>query len=66
MSKCDFKLQSNFIEINFWHGCSSVNLLHNFRTPFSKSASGWLLLYTEKTLFFVGKVQLDHRLYLRI
>ena len=24
--------------------CSSVNLLHIFRTPFSKSTSGWLLL----------------------
>ena len=28
------KLQSNFIEITLRHGCSSVNLLHFFRTPF--------------------------------
>ena len=29
MLKCDLiKLQSNFIEIAHWHGCSPVNLLH--------------------------------------
>ena len=28
------KLQSNFIEINFWHGCSSVNLLYLFQNTF--------------------------------
>ena len=27
-----------------WHRCSSVNLLHIFRTPFSKNTYGWLLL----------------------
>ena len=37
------KLQSNFIEIALWHGCSPVNLLHIFRTPFLKNTSGWLL-----------------------
>ena len=26
------------------HGCSPVNLLHIFRTPFSKNTSGGLLL----------------------
>ena len=35
---------SNFIEITLWHGCSPVNLLHIFRTPFSKNTPGWLLL----------------------
>ena len=30
-------------EIALQHGCSPVNLLHIFRTPFSKSTSGWLL-----------------------
>ena len=56
MSKCDFnkehpcrsvisnKLQSNFIEITFRHGCSPVNLLQIFRTPFSMNISGRLLL----------------------
>ena len=51
MPKCEFnkvaiKLQSNFIEIALWHGCSPVNLLHIFRTPFPRNTSGWLLLYT--------------------
>ena len=35
----------NFIEITLRHGCSPVNLLHIFRTPFFKNTSGWLLLY---------------------
>ena len=47
--------QSTFIEITLWHGCSPVNLLHIFRKHFSKNASGWLLLYTEQTLFFWWK-----------
>ena len=38
------KLQSNFIEIALWHGYSSVNLLHIFRTLFYKNTSEWLLL----------------------
>ena len=38
------KFQSNFIEIALRHGCSAVNLLHFFRTPFLKNTSGWLLL----------------------
>ena len=28
------KVASNFIEITLQHGCSPVNLLHIFRTPF--------------------------------
>ena len=38
------KFQSNFIEITLRDGCSPVNLLHIFRTHFSKNTSGWLLL----------------------
>ena len=34
----------NFIEITLQHGCSSVNLLNIFRTPFYKNTSGGLLL----------------------
>ena len=34
------KLQSNFIEITFRHGCSPVNFLHIFRTSFLKNSSG--------------------------
>ena len=36
-------LQSNFIEITFWHVCSPVNLLHIFRIPFLKKTSGRLI-----------------------
>ena len=38
------KIASNFIEITLRHGCSPVNLLHNFKTPFPKNTSGGLLL----------------------
>ena len=33
-----------FYEVTRRHGCSPVNLLHIFRTPFSKSTYGKLLL----------------------
>ena len=38
------KLQSSFMEITLRHGCSPVNFLHIFRTPFLKNTSGRLLL----------------------
>ena len=41
-----FYLQSNFIEITLRHGCSPVNFRHIFRTPFTKTTSGRLLLYS--------------------
>ena len=47
IGKCDFNkvLQlNNFIEITLRHGCSLVNSLHIFRTPFSKITSGGMLL----------------------
>ena len=37
-------LLCNLIEITLRHGCSPVNLLHIFRTPFPRNTSGWLLL----------------------
>ena len=43
-SVISIKLQINFIEIALRHGCFSVNLLHIFRKPFIKNASGRLLL----------------------
>ena len=43
-SAISMKLQSNFIEIALRHGCSPVNLLHIFRTPFPKNTSEGLLL----------------------
>ena len=45
MPKCDFnKVALQFTEITLQHGCSPVNLLHIFRTPFLKNSSEWLLL----------------------
>ena len=38
------KLQSSFIEITLRHGCSPVNFLHIFETPFPKNTSDGLLL----------------------
>ena len=32
-------LQSKFIEVTLWHGCSPVDLLHIFSTPFLEAAS---------------------------
>ena len=43
-SVISIKLQSKFIEITLWHGCSPVNLLHIFRTSFPKNIHGGLLL----------------------
>ena len=46
MPKCDFIEISkcNFIEITLRHGCSSIHLLHIFRTLFYKNTSGGPLL----------------------
>ena len=49
-SVISIKLQSNFIETTLRHGCSSMNLLHIFRTPFYKSTYGGLLLASEALL----------------
>ena len=43
MPKCDFN--KNAKQIALLHGCSHVNLLHIFRTPFPKNTSGGLLLH---------------------
>ena len=41
MPNSDFnKFACNFIEIALQHGCSPVNLLHLFRTPFLSNTSG--------------------------
>ena len=43
--KCDFNRVALQLYWNHtWHECSPENLLHVFRTPFPKSASGGLLL----------------------
>ena len=46
-------LKCNFIEITLRHGCSSVNLLAIFRTPFSRNTSEWLLVIATISLFLV-------------
>ena len=45
------KVALQLIEITLRHGCSPVNLLHIFRTPFLKNTSGWLLLSFDKCLY---------------
>ena len=53
-SAISVKLQSNFIEITLRHGCSPLNLLYIFRTPFTKNTFWRLLLkkYLEQTKRF--------------
>ena len=46
----------NFIEIAFPHGCSTVNVLHIFRTPFPKNTSGRLLLRVADSALY-GKIR---------
>ena len=43
-SAISIKLLCSISEITLRHGCSHVNLLHIFRTPFLKNTFGWLLL----------------------
>ena len=51
-SVISINLQSNFIEITLWHGCSPINLLHISRTPFLKNISGRLLLKVDSINFW--------------
>ena len=44
------KFQSSFIEITLQHGCSPVNALHIFRTPFPYNTSGRLLVSGSNSL----------------
>ena len=55
ITKCN--LLCNFIEIALRHGCSPVNLLNIFRTPFPRNISGWLLLniITSLSLLFFSR-----------
>ena len=46
MPKCNF----NKVAKQLRHGCSPVNLLHIFRTPFPRSTSGWLLMNVGRAL----------------
>ena len=51
-SVISIKLLCNFIKIALRHGCSPVNLLHIFRTPFSRNTSGWLLLHVLDIIYW--------------
>ena len=42
---CRSMILIKFIKIALRHGCSTVNLLHIFKTPFSNNTSEELLLY---------------------
>ena len=55
-SVISIKLQSNFIEIVLRYGCSPVNYLHNFITPFRKNTSGGVLLTDHYKLFLLPVV----------
>ena len=50
-SAISINVQSNFIDIALQHGCSPVNFLHIFRTPFPMKTSGRLLLTILFSLF---------------
>ena len=43
-------------QIILLHGCSPVNVLHIFRTPFFKNTSGWLLLSNVSFRISTGKL----------
>ena len=58
-SVISMKLQSNFIETTLRHGCS--NLLHIFRTPFSKDTSGGMLLSLHKNTLAKSKSKLPNK-----
>ena len=48
--KCDFnKIGMEFIKITLRRGCSLLNLVHIFRTPFHRNTSGGLL-----SIFYKG------------
>ena len=59
-SVISIKLKSNFIEITLWHGCSSVTLLHFFRTLFTKNISERLLLLHISSRAFFEKPYAYH------
>ena len=73
-SVISIKLPYNFIEITeitLQHGCSPVNVLHIFRTPFPKNTSGRLLVhlcsnYRSISLLPVFKKLFETSLYNRV
>ena len=51
-SMISIKLLCKFIEIELQHGCSPVNLVHIFRTPFPQNTSGWQVRNWQNHKFF--------------
>ena len=63
--RCESEVLCKFIEIAFWHGCSSINLLHILSTIFPKNTSGELFLFfLRKEAEFLKKVSLKKLLML--
>ena len=60
-SAISITLLCNFIKIALWHGCSPVNLLHVFRTPFPSNSSGWLLLKFVAYVSHISHIEIHHR-----
>ena len=54
-SLISIKLFCNFIDITLRQGCSCVNLLYSFKTPFPRNNSGGLLLNSLKLFSFFEK-----------
>ena len=64
-SVISIKLLCNFFEITLRPGCSRVNLLHIFRTPFPKNTPGWLLLSISLEMFWKVSVLKKLKTFLR-
>ena len=58
-SVISIKLLCNFIDIAIRHGCSPIDLLHIFKTPFPRNTSGWLLL-SSKVQPLTGVFKFNH------
>ena len=65
MLKCNFnKVARNVIEILLRYGCSFVNLLIIFRTPFPKNTSGGLLLKNYKSKIISNHLAMPQKMLL--
>ena len=60
--KPSFSFQPKCVIFNtILHGCSPVNLMHTFRTPFPRSTSGWLLLKIRRYSILILQFEKIHR-----
>ena len=65
MLQCNFnKVARNVIEILLRYGCSFVNLLIIFRTPFPKNTSGGLLLKNYKSKIISNHLAMSQKMLL--